>query len=154
PQTALDACVLGELIEQAGFPPGVVNIVPAEREVSEYLVTHPGVDKVTFTGSTAAGQRIASLCGQDLRRVTLELGGKSPAIILDDADLDSAVEAMRMGAFRNNGQVCTLKTRLLVPQHLEREVVDRLDAVVDSMPVGDPHEMDTQIGPLVTARQR
>ena len=154
PQTALDAYLLGELIEQAGFPPGVVNIVPAEREVSEYLVAHPGVDKVTFTGSTAAGRRIAALCGHDLRRVTLELGGKSAAIILEDADLDAAVESMRMGAFRNNGQICTLKTRLLVPQRLEDDVVERLDAMVASMPVGDPQETATQIGPLVTPLQR
>ena len=154
PQTPLDAYYLGELIRQAGFPDGVVNIVPAEREASEHLVSHPGVDKVTFTGSTAAGRRIAAICGNDLRRVTLELGGKSAAVILGDADLDQAVEAMRLGAFRNNGQVCTLKTRVLVPQVRQDEFLQRLEALIDSMPVGDPHEDSTQIGPLASSRQR
>jgi acyl-CoA reductase-like NAD-dependent aldehyde dehydrogenase len=154
PQTPLDAYLLGELIQRAGFPPGVVNIVPAEREASEHLVSHPGVDKVTFTGSTAAGRRIAALCGNDLRRVTLELGGKSAAVVLDDADLDQAVEAMRLGAFRNNGQVCTLKTRVLVSAARQDEFLERLDALVDSMPVGDPSQDSTQIGPLASSRQR
>ncbi|WP_326686198.1 aldehyde dehydrogenase [Streptomyces sp. NBC_01795] len=154
PQTPLDAYVLGELIEKAGFPPGVVNIVPAERESSEYLVSHPGVDKVSFTGSTAAGRRIAALCGHDLRRVTLELGGKSAAIVLDDADLDQVAEALRLGAFRNNGQVCTLKTRVLVSAGREAELVQRLKTLIDSMPVGDPHDVATQIGPLFSSRQR
>ena len=128
--------------------------MPAEREASESLVSHPGVDKVTFTGSTAAGRRIASLCGHDLRRVSLELGGKSAAIILDDADLEKTVEAMRLGAFRNSGQVCTLKTRVLVSPRRKAELVDRLEALTSSMPVGDPHETETEIGPLVSAMQR
>ncbi|MER5435813.1 aldehyde dehydrogenase [Streptomyces sp. NPDC002588] len=154
PQTALDAYFLGELIERAGFPAGVVNIVPAERESSEYLVTHRGVDKVSFTGSTAAGRRIAALCGHDLRRVMLELGGKSAAIVLDDADLDRTVESMRLGAFRNNGQVCTLKTRVLVSEARRAELVERLRSLIGSMPVGDPHDEATQIGPLFSQRQR
>jgi acyl-CoA reductase-like NAD-dependent aldehyde dehydrogenase len=153
-QTPLDALLLAELIEKAGFPHGVVNVVPAERAASEYLVTHPGIDKVTFTGSTAAGRRIAALCGNDLRRITLELGGKSAAIVLDDADLESTVEAMRLGAFRNTGQVCTLKTRVLVSTARETEFVDRLCAMVDSMPIGDPLEDATQIGPLFADHQR
>jgi acyl-CoA reductase-like NAD-dependent aldehyde dehydrogenase len=135
-------------------PEGVVNVVPADREVSEYLVTHPGVDKVSFTGSTVAGRRIASLCGQDLKRVTLELGGKSAAIILDDADLDQAVEALRGGSFRNAGQACSAKTRLVVSRGRESELLERLAGLVDSMPVGDPLDPATEIGPLVSARQR
>jgi aldehyde dehydrogenase (NAD+) len=154
PQTPLTGYLLAQLVEQAGFPPGVVNVVPAEREASESLVSHPGVDKVTFTGSTAAGRRIASLCGHDLRRVSLELGGKSAAIILDDADLEKTVEAMRLGAFRNSGQVCTLKTRVLVSPRRKDELVERLEALTSSMPVGDPHETETEIGPLVSAMQR
>ena len=110
--------------------------------------------KVTFTGSSAAGRRIAEICGRDLRRVTLELGGKSAAIILDDADLDQTVSALRLGSFRNNGQICTLKTRLLVPAALQDEFVDRMCALVDSMPVGDPRDETTEIGPLVNERQR
>ena len=154
PETPLDAYLVARLLAEAGCPPGVVNVVPAEREVSEYLVTHPGVAKVTFTGSSAAGRRIAELSGRDLRRVTLELGGKSAAVILDDADLDAAVGALRVGSFRNSGQVCTLKTRLLVPTTLHDEFLDRLGALVDDMPVGDPNDPDTWIGPLVSERQR
>ncbi|MEU4453043.1 aldehyde dehydrogenase [Nocardioides sp. NPDC023903] len=153
PQTALTGFLFAELIERAGFPPGVVNVVPADREASEALVVHPGVDKVTFTGSTAAGRRIASLCGHDLRRVSLELGGKSAALVLDDADLDQTVEALRMGAFRNSGQVCTLKTRVLVPERHRDELVGRLEAMVASLSVGDPHDEETQIGPMVTEAQ-
>jgi aldehyde dehydrogenase (NAD+) len=154
PETPLDAYLFADLLVEAGLPPGVVNVVPADREVSEYLVTHPGVAKVTFTGSSAAGRRIAELCGRDLRRVTLELGGKSAAIVLDDADLDRAVSAMRLGAFRNNGQVCSLKTRLLVPAARQEEFLQRLDALIDDLPLGDPGDPETHIGPLVSARQR
>ncbi len=154
PQTALTGFLFAELIERAGFPPGVVNVVPADRDASEALVTHPGVDKVTFTGSTAAGRRIAALCGHDLRRVSLELGGKSAAIVLDDADFEYTVDALRMGAFRNSGQVCSLKTRVLVSERRQDELVSRLEAMVASMPVGDPHDDSTQIGPMVTHAQR
>ncbi len=153
PQTPLTGFLFAELVERAGFPPGVVNVIVADREASETLVTHPGVDKVTFTGSTAAGRRIAALCGHDLRRVSLELGGKSAAIILDDADLDLTAETLRMGAFRNSGQVCSLKTRVLVPERLQDALVTRLEALVKTMPVGDPHDEKTQIGPVVTDAQ-
>ena len=154
PESPLDAYLLAELLQSAGLPAGVVNVVPADREVSEYLVTHRGVNKVGFTGSTAAGRRIASLCGNDLKKVTLELGGKSAALILDDADLDTTVESLRLGSFRNSGQICTLKTRLVVSKRRENELLDRLTALVGSMPVGDPSDPATQIGPMVSARQR
>jgi aldehyde dehydrogenase (NAD+) len=154
PETPLDAYLIAEMLKDAGLPAGVFNVVPADRPVSEYLVTHPGVDKVAFTGSTAAGRRIAALCGQDLRRVTLELGGKSAAVILDDADLETTVERLRMSSLRNSGQVCSLKTRLLVSTRRERELVDRLVGLLESMPVGDPLDPATQIGPMATARQR
>ncbi|MEU1690085.1 aldehyde dehydrogenase [Streptomyces hirsutus] len=154
PETPLDAYLMVQLLSDAGLPPGVVNLVPADREVSEYLVGHPGVHKVSFTGSSVVGRHIAEICAQDLRRVTLELGGKSAAVILDDADLDLAVSALRMGSFRNNGQICTLKTRLLVPSKLEDEFLDGLNALIDTMPIGDPRDEATQIGPLVSARQR
>jgi aldehyde dehydrogenase (NAD+) len=154
PETPLDAYLLVELLDQAGVPAGVVNVVPAERDVSEHLVSHPDVDKVTFTGSTAAGRRIAAVCGQDLRRVTLELGGKSAAIFLDDADMDSAIESLRYGSLRNSGQICSLKTRLIVSRRRQGELLDGFVALLDSMPVGDPRDPATQIGPLVSARQR
>jgi aldehyde dehydrogenase (NAD+) len=154
PETPLDSYLLAEMLESAGLPEGVLSVVPADREVSEYLVTHHGVDKVAFTGSTAVGRRIAALCGQDLRRVTLELGGKSAAIILDDADLDAAAESLRSGSLRNSGQICSLKTRIVVPRTREAEFLDRLTAMVASMLVGDPADPATEIGPLVSARQR
>jgi aldehyde dehydrogenase (NAD+) len=154
PETPLDAYLLAGLLEEAGLPEGVVNVVPADREVSEHLVTHPGVDKVAFTGSTAAGRRLASLCGHDLKRLTLELGGKSAAVLLDDADLGAAAEALRIGSFRNSGQVCSLKTRIVVPRTRHAEFLEAFSTVIASMPLGDPTDPATQIGPLVSARQR
>ncbi|RZL84602.1 MAG: aldehyde dehydrogenase [Rhodococcus sp. (in: high G+C Gram-positive bacteria)] len=154
PETPLDAYLIVEMLQQAGIPDGVVNMLPADRNASEYLVTHPGVDKVAFTGSTAVGRHLASVCGHDLKRLTLELGGKSAAIFLDDADLDSAVESLRYLSLRNSGQVCSLKTRLVVSRRRKQELIDRLTALVASMPVGDPADPATQIGPMVTARHR
>jgi aldehyde dehydrogenase (NAD+) len=154
PETPLDSYLLAELLAEAGLPAGVLNVVPADRNASEHLVSHRDVDKVSFTGSTAAGRRIASICGNDLRRVTLELGGKSAAIFLDDADLDAAVESLRYGSLRNSGQVCSLKTRLVVSRRREQDLLDRLIAMVSSMPVGDPRDPDVQIGPMVSQRHR
>ncbi|WP_426518143.1 aldehyde dehydrogenase [Diaminobutyricibacter sp. McL0618] len=154
PETPLDSNLLAELMKQAGLPDGVVNIVPAGREVSEYLVTHAGVDKVAFTGSTAAGRRVAELCTPLMKRVTLELGGKSAAVILEDADFGAVAESLRIGSFRNSGQVCSLKTRLVVPRSRQAEFIDAFTAMVDTMPVGDPKDPATQIGPMVSARQR
>ncbi|RHW23780.1 aldehyde dehydrogenase [Nocardioides immobilis] len=154
PETPLDAYLMAEILEEAGLPEGVLNIVPADRDVSEYLVSHAGVDKVTFTGSTAAGQMIASRCGQDLRRVTLELGGKSASIILDDADMDLAVGAVEGASLRNAGQACSAKTRLVVSTRRKSELLERLVAVVGGLTVGDPFDEGTDIGPLVTSRQR
>lgn len=153
-ETPLDAYLLADLLSEAGLPPGVINVVAANRDSSSYLVSHEDVDKVTFTGSTAAGRSIASRCGKDLRRATLELGGKSAAILLEDADLDHAVESMRLGSFRNSGQICSLKTRILVHESQKTEVLERLVSLVRSMPVSDPMDEATQIGPLVSERQR
>ncbi|KZB83130.1 aldehyde dehydrogenase [Amycolatopsis regifaucium] len=154
PETPLDAYLLGHLLERAGLPAGVVNIVPAQREVSEHLVRHRGVDKVSFTGSTAAGRRIAALCGKDLRRVTLELGGKSAAVLLEDADLDAAIAAVRAVSLRNSGQVCSNKTRIVVARSRRDELHDRLVDLISSMPVGDPLDPATEVGPMVSAAQR
>lgn len=152
--TPLSAYLLAEMLEEAGVPPGVVNMLPADRTVSEYLVTHPGVDKVTFTGSTAAGKRLGMLCGELVRPITLELGGKSAAIFLDDADIAAGVEALRLGSLRNSGQVCSLKTRIVASRRRVGEVVDAFAALIDSMPVGDPHDEITQIGPMATRAHR
>lgn len=154
PEAPLSSYLFAEILQAAGLPAGVVNILPAGREVGEHLVRHPHVDKVSFTGSTVAGRRIASLCGQDLRRVTLELGGKSAAVILDDADLDVAIESIRTLSLRNSGQTCTNKTRILVSPQRETELKDRLVAMVAGMQVGDPRDPATQIGPMVARHQR
>ncbi len=154
PETPLDAFVLAEIADEAGLPPGVLNVVPAGREVGEHLVTSEGIDKVSFTGSTAAGRRIAGLCGERLRRVTLELGGKSAAIVLDDADLDSVVTNLVPAAMMNNGQACVAQSRVLVARDRAGELVDALSEAVAKLTVGDPLDTATEIGPLVAERQR
>jgi aldehyde dehydrogenase (NAD+) len=154
PETPLDAVLLADAIREAGVPKGVVNIVPAGREVGEYLVKHRDIDKVSFTGSTNAGRRIASLCGERLRRVTLELGGKSASIILDDADLDAAIPGLLPAAMMNSGQACVAQTRILASRRRYDEVAGALLEAVQSMSVGDPMDPTTMCGPLVAARQR
>jgi aldehyde dehydrogenase (NAD+) len=154
PETPLDAIILAEALIEVGLPKGVVNILPAGREVGEYLVTHPGVDKISFTGSTAAGKRIASLCGERLRRCSLELGGKSAAIILDDADLESTIAGLLPAAMMNNGEACVAQTRILAPRHRYDEVVEALSEKVGAQKVGDPLDPATEVGPLVAGRQR
>lgn len=154
PETPLDAYLLAECLQEAGLPEGVVNIVVAGREVGEHLVTHPDVDKIAFTGSTAAGRRIATLCGERLRRFTLELGGKSAAIILDDADLGTTIAGLLPASMMNNGQACVAQTRILAPRHRYTDVVDGLVEAVRALKVGDPLDPATEIGPLVAERQR
>jgi len=154
PETPLDALVLAQCAAEAGVPPGVLNVVPTGREVGEHLVRHPGVDKVAFTGSTAAGRRIAAICGEQLKRVTLELGGKSAAIVLDDADLPSTIAGLLPGAIMNNGQACVAQTRILVSRRRHDDVAAALVEAVRALPVGDPMDPATQVGPLVAARQR
>ena len=113
PETPLDAYLLAEAVQEAGLPAGVLNIVQAGREVGEHIVTHPDVDKISFTGSTVAGKKIAALCGEQLKRCTLELGGKSAAIILDDADLATTIPGLMPNALMNNGEACVAQTRIL-----------------------------------------
>jgi betaine-aldehyde dehydrogenase len=154
PETPLDAYVLAEVLEEVGVPAGVVNIVPAGREVGEYLVRHPGVDKVSFTGSTAAGRKIGAICGEQLKRVTLELGGKSAAIILDDADMEAVLPQLIPAALMNNGQACVAQTRILAPKARYGEIRDALAEAVANYKVGDPLDPETECGPLVAERQR
>ncbi|KXO89379.1 aldehyde dehydrogenase [Tsukamurella pseudospumae] len=156
PETVLDAFLLAEAAVAAGLPAGVLNIVPAGREVGAYLVSHPGIDKVAFTGSTAAGRSIAETCGRLLRPVTLELGGKSAAIVLDDAELDLGTigEGLFTSTMLNNGQTCFLGTRVLAPRSRYTEVVDTFTAFAQSLQVGDAADESTQIGPLATRNQR
>jgi aldehyde dehydrogenase (NAD+) len=154
PETPLDSYLLAECLQEIGLPAGVVNIVAAGREVGEYLVRHPGIDKIGFTGSTAAGRRIAAVAGEQLKRVTLELGGKSAAIVLPDADLGTAVPAILGSGFMNNGQACVAQTRVLVPRDRYSEAVEALCDYTAQQVVGDPMDPATQIGPLVAERQR
>jgi acyl-CoA reductase-like NAD-dependent aldehyde dehydrogenase len=155
PETVLDSVLFAEAVIEAGIPAGVINVVPAGREVGAHLVSHRGVDKVAFTGSSAAGRQIASACGQLLRPVTLELGGKSAAIILDDVDLDVSIgEQFYNATMLNNGQACFAGTRVLAPRSRYDDVVDAVATLASGLKVGDPLDPGTQVGPLVSARQR
>ena len=154
PETVLDSLLLADAIVNAELPPGVVNIVPGGRELGAYLVEHPLVDKVAFTGSSASGRLVGARCGELLRPVTLELGGKSAAIVLDDADLGSSIEALFAATLLNNGQMCALSTRVLAPRSRYDEVVGVLAGLAGALQVGDSLEPTTQIGPVASARQR
>ncbi len=154
PETVLDSHLLAEAVAESDIPAGVINIVPGGREVGAYLVAHPGVDKVAFTGSTAAGRAIGEVCGRLIRPVTLELGGKSASIILDDADLPSLLQEFFAATLMNNGQTCYLGTRVLAPRQRYAETVDLLTDFARSLKVGNALDPTTQIGPLATARQQ
>jgi aldehyde dehydrogenase (NAD+) len=154
PEAPASPYLLAEICEEIGLPEGVFNFVTADREVSERLVRHPGVDKISFTGSTAAGRRIASICGERIARCTLELGGKSPAIILDDYDLDAAAESISGSARFLTGQVCSSLTRLIVSRKRHDAFVEALSSRFSKVKVGNPFEESTEMGPLAMARQR
>jgi acyl-CoA reductase-like NAD-dependent aldehyde dehydrogenase len=153
-ETPLDALLLAEVIDGIGLPPGVVSILPGGRDVGELLVAHPGIDKVAFTGSTAAGRQVAARCGQDLKRVSLELGGKSAAIVLDDADPTVAAAGVKVAGLMNSGQACVAQTRVLVPAARQAEFVEAIAEMVEGLVVGDPADPASEIGPLVTERQQ
>lgn len=155
PEAPCSAYLFAEICDEIGLPPGVVNILTADRAESEELVRDPGVDKITFTGSTAAGRRIASAAGERIARVTLELGGKSPAVVLDDYDIETA--ANTLGGFffgYLTGQVCHSLTRIIVPRAKHDAMVEALSAVAQGIVLGDPFDAATTSGPLALARQR
>ncbi|HEV3309287.1 MAG TPA: aldehyde dehydrogenase family protein, partial [Chloroflexota bacterium] len=154
PASPLNAYILAEALDEAGLPAGTFNMVPAGREAGEALVRHPDVDKIAFTGSTAAGKRIASLCSHDVKRVSLELGGKSAAIILEDANLEEVLPSLLSMSFANSGQMCVSKSRVLVPRSRSSEISDAFIEAAAAMKIGDPSDPDIRIGPLVTASQR
>ncbi|MFJ9180449.1 aldehyde dehydrogenase [Streptomyces sp. NPDC102360] len=154
PETPLDAYLLAEIATEAGLPEGVLSILPADREVSEYLVGHPGVDKVSFTGSVAAGKRVMEVASRNLTRVTLELGGKSAAVILEDADASAAVSGIVPFAWMINGQACVAQTRILVPRSRYDEFADAFAGAASALKVGDPLDPATELGPLVAKRQQ
>jgi aldehyde dehydrogenase (NAD+) len=151
----LASFLLGELMEEVGFPPGVLNIVAARAEASEHLIAHPGVDMVSFTGSTAVGRRIGALCGSLVKPCVLELGGKSAGIILEDADLDVAIPTLvGCSVGTNQGQSCVCISRILVPASQYGQIADALAEQISVLKVGDPMEPDTAVGPLITAAHR
>jgi acyl-CoA reductase-like NAD-dependent aldehyde dehydrogenase len=152
PVTALE---LAAIIHEAGFPPGVVNIVPGFGEdVGEELVTNPMVDKVSFTGSTTVGRRIMALAAATLKKVTLECGGKSANIVLDDADLEIAVDGTLYGIFYHQGQCCEAGSRLFLPSSIHDEFVERLVMKTEKMTLGNPRDVSTTLGPVISAKQR
>jgi aldehyde dehydrogenase (NAD+) len=153
-ETPLSALLVAEAVAEAGFPPGVVSVVPGGREVGAHLVAHPDVDHISFTGSTAVGREIASVCGGSMRRVTLELGGKSAAILLEDVDLEVMLPTVAQYGYFFNGEACAALSRVLAPRRRYDEVVDRYCEVVASYPVGDPLDPSRFVGPLVSAEQR
>jgi aldehyde dehydrogenase (NAD+) len=154
PEAPGEGYLIAEAAEAVGLPPGVLNVVTADREVSELLVRDPNVDKISFTGSTAAGRRIASICGERIARCTLELGGKSAAVILDDMDIETAARTLSQAECFLSGQVCSSLTRIVVPRDRHDELVEALAGTFSQVRVGDPFDPQTQMGPLVASRQR
>jgi aldehyde dehydrogenase (NAD+) len=155
PETPLHTYLLAEAAIEAGLPEGVLSILPAGADISELLVRDPRVDKVSFTGSTAVGRQVGAICGADLKRCTLELGGKSAAVVLDDFQLtDFSARMLVTGAMVNAGQVCAAQTRILVPAARHDEIVDALSEATRALRVGDPASATTDIGPLISGRQR
>jgi aldehyde dehydrogenase (NAD+) len=146
--------LVAEVAEEIGLPPGVLNVVTADREVSELLVRDPRIDKITFTGSTAAGRKIGAILGERIARMTLELGGKSAAVILDDADITKAAKTLTRAECVMTGQVCSSLTRIVVTRARHDEMVEALAENFKKVRVGDPFDEQTQMGPLAAQRQR
>ncbi|MEZ4485721.1 MAG: aldehyde dehydrogenase family protein [Syntrophotaleaceae bacterium] len=154
-QTPLDAFLLAEVVDEVGLPPGVFNLVSGTgAEAGESLSRHPGVDMVSFTGSTRAGRRVSELAAATVKRVALELGGKSAAVVLEDADLAAAIKATLNSCFLNCGQTCNAMTRLLVPEGLYEQAAALAVEGAASFTVGDPLDGKVKLGPLVSERQR
>ncbi|NPT47954.1 aldehyde dehydrogenase family protein [Paraburkholderia sp. 1N] len=153
PEAPFDALVVAECAHEAGLPPGVLNVITADANGGAHLVAKREVDKVSFTGSTATGKVIARTCADRLARVTLELGGKSAAIVLDDAELNPTLAALVPFTMPFSGQICFAQTRILVPRSREREFVEAYSVIIGGLKVGDPWDMTTQIGPLASRRQ-
>jgi len=153
-QTPLSALRLGELALEAGFPPGTLNIVTGLGDAGQALVEHPGVDKISFTGSTAVGKQIVRTAAETLKRVTLELGGKSPCIVFDDADMEIAIPTAAMSIFANTGQICFAGSRLYVQKKSFERVVAGVAQIAESLCVGDGFDSKTQIGPVISDKQR
>ncbi|MFF0608842.1 aldehyde dehydrogenase [Nocardia tengchongensis] len=153
PATPLAANLLADIFAEAGLPEGVLSVLPADADASEYLVSHPGVDKVTFTGSSAVGRKIAAIAGSQLKRCSLELGGKSAAILLPDMDI-ATMPQLAFAGLMNSGQACVAQTRILAPRSRYDEILEALTAAVELFPVGLPDDPAAQLGPLISQAQR
>lgn len=153
PETPVEAYIIAQCADEIGLPPGVLNLFCANRDVSDYLVRRPGVDKVSFTGSVVAGERIAAVCGDRIARCTLELGGKSAAIILDDYDLDKVAKILVDGICSLSGQNCALLSRALVSRERHDELVGKMKEIAESVKVGHTFDEDTVVGPVAMKRQ-
>ncbi|MFT4124825.1 MAG: aldehyde dehydrogenase [Gordonia sp. (in: high G+C Gram-positive bacteria)] len=153
PETPRTANVIAEILTEAGVPEGVISVVPGATETGQALVAHPDVDKITFTGSTAAGKLIGAECARSLKRCSLELGGKSAAIVLDDVDIANIGMLVFLGLF-NTGQACVAQTRILVPRNRADEIVAAMVEAAKAMKVGLPTDPEAQLGPVISERQR
>ena len=152
-QAPLSPLRLAELCIEAGIPPGVVNVVAGFGDAGAALAAHPGVDKIAFTGSTEVGQRIVRAAAGNMKRMSMELGGKSPDIVFADADIEAAIPGAAMGVFQNSGQICSAGTRLFVQRPIYEEFVQRVAAYAKTLRVGNPLDPETQLGPVVSAEQ-
>lgn len=154
PQTPVSGgMILARAFEEAGIPDGVLHVLPGGADAGEALVRDPNVDMIAFTGSTAVGRRIGAVAGEQLKKVSLELGGKNSLIVLDDADLELAVSNAAWGAFLHQGQICMATGRVLVPASMARAFIDRLAEKADQLPLGDPFRQQVALGPLINERQ-
>jgi len=153
PETPLEAYIMAEIAEEIGLPPGVFNVVCAHRSASEHLVRNPGVDKVSFTGSSATGRHIASILVERMARYTMELGGKSAAIVLDDMETDRAVGRLASGICANSGQICAALSRVIVPRKRYDDFVDGFATAMRALTPGDPYDPSSALGPLAMQRQ-
>jgi aldehyde dehydrogenase (NAD+) len=154
PETPLCANWVGELFARCGLPPGVLSVVPGDAETGAALVRHPEVDKISFTGSTAAGRAIGVECARQFKRCALELGGKSAAIILEDADIAALAPMIVFSGLMNSGQACVAQSRILVPRTRREEIVAALVSAASAMKVGRPDDPAAQLGPLISEKQR
>jgi betaine-aldehyde dehydrogenase len=154
PETPLDAFVLAEAAEAANVPAGVVNIVPGDAAAGAALVAHPGIDRVVFTGSTAAGRAISEACAGTFKRLTLELGGKAAAVLLDDAPIEQSIASILPMSFFNSGQACIALSRILAPRDRYDEVVDAAVEATRAMTLGPPRDPATTLGPVISERHR
>ncbi|MGZ8348007.1 MAG: aldehyde dehydrogenase [Allosphingosinicella sp.] len=153
PETPLEAYIIAEAADEIGLPPGVLNLVCGQREASDHLVCNAAIDKVSFTGSSAAGSRIGSVCGARIARCTLELGGKSAAILLDDFDTAAAAKLLTGTITMMSGQICAMLSRAIVPRARHDALANAIAAEMKQVRVGDPHDPATQMGPLAMKRQ-